>query len=77
MSEYNKAQPQALGGAVVDMVNAVSDGVDVTDMAVGMKLMAAFKAAKDEIQGDKDAALLDILAGAASAFADQRRTPSV
>ena len=72
---YSKEQVHALGAKVVDMVNAVADGVDVSDIAVGMELLTAFMAASDEIAADKDAAILDIVAGATSAFADQRRDP--
>ncbi|RKZ20201.1 hypothetical protein DRQ50_00145 [bacterium] len=74
---YNKDQVQALGAKIVDMVNAVADGVDVSDVSVGMDLLAAFMSASDEIATDKDAAVLDIVAGATSAFADQRRNPEV
>ena len=74
---YNKDQVQALGAKVVDMVNAVADGVDVADVSVGMELLTAFMSASDEIAADKDAAILDIVSGATSAFADQRRDPEV
>ena len=72
---YDKTQVQALGAKVVAMVNAVADGVDVSDISVGMELLTAFMSASDEISADKDAAILDVVAGAASAYADQRRDP--
>jgi hypothetical protein len=72
---YDKTQVQALGAKVVDMVKAVADGVDVSDVSVGMELLTAFMAASDEISSDTDAAIFDIIAGAADAYATERRNP--
>lgn len=70
---YDKQQVQALGAAVVDLIEAVADGVDVTDVGVGMDVLGKFMAASDELSSDKDAALLDVAAGIASTAADRRR----
>lgn len=72
---YNKDQVQALGTKLVALAQAVSDGVDVTDVAAGMEVLQAFMAASDEFQADLDAALLDMVSGAAGAAADLRRNP--
>lgn len=72
MSEYNKAQLNALGVRLVELVDAVADGLDVTDVAVGINVLRAFMEAADDFALDKDAALLDVLAGAAGAAADRR-----
>ena len=72
---YNKEQVQTLGQKIVALGQAVSDGVDVTDVNMGMEVLAAFMSASDEFQTDLDAAVLDMVAGAADAAATLRLNP--
>jgi hypothetical protein len=70
---YNKAQAQALGVAVYDVIQAVKDGLQPGDVPAAMTLLAAFSAASDEIKGDSDAAVLDLISGLSNKLADSRR----
>jgi hypothetical protein len=72
---YNKEQVQELGRQIVALGQAVSDGVDVTDVNAGMDVLAAFMGASDEFQADLDAAVLDMVAGMADAAATLRQNP--
>jgi hypothetical protein len=73
MLDYNKAQAQALGVAVYDVIQAVKDGLQPGDVPAAMALLAAFSAASDEIKGDSDAAVLDLVSGLTNKLADSRR----
>lgn len=73
MENYNKDQTQGLGVAVFEMIQAVKDGIQPTDTGAAMNLLAKFTAASDEIQGDSDAAVLDVISGLSGALADSRR----
>ena len=73
MVDYNKAQAQALGVAVYDVIQAVKNGLQPEDTVAAMTLLAAFSAASDEIKGDVDAAVLDLVSGLTNKLADSRR----
>ena len=73
MQNYNKAHVQALGDAVFQVIEAVKDGLQASDTTAAMTLLGAFTAASDEIVGDSDAAVLDLIAGLATKLADSRR----
>lgn len=74
---YDPVQCKDVGAGLLEVVDAVKDGVQVEDAAVGMAFLAKLSAAANEIQTDSDAALLDILSGAADAFARRRQNPEV
>lgn len=69
---YDKDQVQAVADAVYDVVQAVKDGLDVSDMTAGMALMTAFMAAADEFKNDTDAAGLHMGARLMDRFGDSR-----
>ena len=73
MSEYNHNQVKAVGARLVDLAYALSDGLDISDSDEGVALLTAFMNAADEFQGDLDAAVLDLLSGAADAWARARQ----
>lgn len=77
MGEYNKQQAQDLGAAIFETIEAVKDGLQPHDTGAAMNLLGKFTAASDEIAADPDAAVLDIVAGLASAVADSKRNPVV
>ena len=70
---YDKVALAAVGGEIVDLVQALADGVDPEDATVIVGFLTMAVANLESIKGDFDAAILDILAGAASAAADLRR----
>lgn len=72
---YNKPDLTVLGKAIVKMAYAVGDGLDVTDVAVGMELLQAFMSAANELREDTDAALLHTLAAAMDDVGDKRINP--
>ena len=74
---YDKSKPVAVGKALVDLVDACSDGVGIDDMDEFVALMAALKAAQAEMSGDTDAATLHMISGATDAFGDKRVNPAV
>lgn len=77
MGEYSKSQAQELGISIFGVVEALKDGVQAEDAGAAMTLLSAFTTAADEISSDTDAAVLDIISGLASAFADSKRDPVV
>lgn len=70
---YDKAQVQAVGAALVAAGVTVSDGLDVSDINTATALGAAILSAANEFQADKDAAVFDLVSGAANALADLGR----
>jgi hypothetical protein len=70
---YNKTEAQGLGGALFDTVTSIRDGIQPEDAAVAMNLLMKLSAAANEIQQDRDAAILDIVSGLTSKLADSRR----
>jgi hypothetical protein len=70
---YNKTEAQALGVALFETVTAVKDGIQPEDAATAMSLLMKLSAAANEIQVDRDAAILDIVSGLTSKLADSRR----
>lgn len=73
MEGYNKTEAQTLGAAIFELIDAVSDGLDASDTGAAMNLLAKLSAASDEIRGDRDAAVLDVLSGLSGKLADSRR----
>ena len=73
MQDYNKAQTQGLGVAIFGVIMAVKDGLDPADAGAAMALLGKFTEAANEIQGDSDAAVLDVISGLSGALADSRR----
>lgn len=69
----SKESLQGVGAKLVDLVLAVADGVGIEDIEEGTALLVALSGVATEIAADPDSAVLDILAGAASALADVRR----
>jgi hypothetical protein len=72
---YDKVAMQEIGGKLVDLVLALADGVGVEDLEEGVAFLSAAATQGSSIAADPDAAIADILAGAASAFADLKRDP--
>lgn len=68
-------QLRNVGASLVDLVMAVKDGIDVEDVLPAQTLLTAVLNAVDDIQEDPDSAILDIIAGAAGAYAEVRRLP--
>lgn len=73
---YNKEQVQAVGSAIVKTIEAVKDGVDVSDVGTAIELMTAFAGAADEFKGDTDAAILHLVASIADGIGDARVDPA-
>jgi hypothetical protein len=74
---YDVSQVKNLGKVFVEMGYGVKDGLDVGDVAIGMKLLEAFMSAVNEFQEDADAAFFDALSGASEELALRRRNPAV
>ena len=72
---YDKVALQEVGGKLVDLILALADGVGVDDLDEGSAFLVAAATQGASIASDTDAAVADILAGAASAFADLKRDP--
>ena len=70
---YDKMALQDAGGLLTDLILALSDGAGADDIPEGIALVKALSGVAGDISGDTDAAVADILAGAASAFADSKR----
>ena len=70
---YSKEDTQKLGEELVDLIHGFANGVGADDMANAMEAMSAGMGASDELKSDTNAAVFDILAGAASAQADRVR----
>ena len=70
---YDKVQVQAVGAALVGAGQALSDGLDVSDITSATTLGTAILQAAGDFQSDRDAALFDVVSGAANALADLRR----
>jgi len=77
MKEYNHTEPKAAGSALVDLIWALRDGAGIDDIDEATALLAKINAASNEIQGDTDAAVLDILSGATDRFARLRQDVAV
>jgi len=74
---FNKEHAMAVGAKFVELADAVSDGVDVTDVQKLMELGTAFMAAADEFKNDKDAAIFYALSGATGKVGDMKLDPPV
>ena len=72
---YDKTKCKAVGVALVELIDAVTDGVGMDDMDEMMALAMALKGAQAEMSSDTDAATLHILSAAADAFGDKRVNP--
>lgn len=68
----DKVQCKKVGEAVVALVAAVADGIDLSDTNSLIGLVTAIADASDDIKSDKDAAISYVLAGAAEAFGDSK-----
>ncbi len=72
----NKQALQDAGGKFVGLVQALQDGFQVgDDLPEITALLVALAGVAGDIAEDADSALLDIISGAASSFADIRRLP--
>jgi hypothetical protein len=71
----DKISIQECGARLVDLVVALADGVGLDDMEEGTAFLVALAGVGDDLAEDLDSGLLDLLAGAASAYADIRRLP--
>jgi hypothetical protein len=74
---YNKAHVQAAGNAVLQVIDAVKDGLDASDVGAAITLLTAITDAADEFRGDTDAAILHLVATIADGVGDDRVNPSV
>lgn len=72
---YDKAQPQALGAALVEAILAVADGLDPSDVSAGAAFLSALVAASDDLIADADRGVFDVIAGAAARYAEERANP--
>ena len=71
-----KTALQETGGKFVELIQAMQDGFQMgEDLPEITALLLSLAAVAPDIAEDADSALLDILAGAASKFADIRRLP--
>lgn len=66
-------QLRAAGMSLVEMVYALSDGIDAGDIAEGTALITALMGVSDDIKEDADSAILEIVAGAFIHLAAKRR----
>ena len=73
MENYSKAEVQKLGGALVELIHGFGNGLGADDMANAMKALSDGMAASNEIAGDTNAAVFDVVSGMASAQADKMR----
>jgi hypothetical protein len=72
----NKQALQETGAKFVELIQAVQDGFQMgEDLDEITALLVSLAAVAGDIGEDADSALLDILSGAASKFADIRREP--
>jgi len=71
----DKAQCKAVGEAVVGLIAAVKDGVDVTDVSVLIALGTKVAAVADDLKEDTDAAVAYIVAGLTEAYGDSKVGP--
>jgi len=72
----SKTALQETGGKFVELIQAMQDGFQMSDdLPEITALLMALAGVAADIGEDADSALLDILAGAASKFADIRRLP--
>jgi hypothetical protein len=69
---YEKAELAALADKVLQMFDAVRDGVSLDDLDEAVGLLTAFGAASDEIKQDTDAALLHVAAALLDRVGDRR-----
>ena len=70
---YEKAGIQAIGVSITALIYALMDGVGLDDIdEIKDVAVAAFPHLSD-IKDDPDAAVLDIVSGLTSSFADKRR----
>lgn len=69
---YDKSQVQNAGKALVDVIDAVKDGLDAGDVTAAVGLLTAIAACVDEFKGDTDAAALHLVATVADIIGDQR-----
>jgi len=72
---YESAHPKAAGAALVDLIHALKDGVGIDDTDEAMALLTSITQCSDEIQTDSDAAIFDIISGAADRMARLRQEP--
>ena len=71
---YEKLSMQAVGASLADVIFAVmDDGVGVEDAPALISFLTAAVGQAGEIKDDPDAAILDIVSGLTSSFADKRR----
>jgi len=73
---YNKAEVKAVGNAVYDLLEGLSDGIGNQEIANLMKVLTAAVAASDEFKSDFDAAGPHVLAQMADRFGDRRVNPT-
>ena len=73
MEGYNKAEVQLLGKSLVDVIYGFANGVGADDMANLMTSLSAGMSASNELKGDTNAAIFDVIAGMGSAQADRAR----
>lgn len=69
---YNKAQVEAAGDALLAAIEAVRDGLDVTDVTAAVSLLTAIGGAADEFRTDTDAAVLHLVSHVAGKLGDAR-----
>lgn len=74
---YDKTKPIEVGHKLVELIEAVTDGVGMEDMDEFISLIAALQAAQTEMTTDTDAAILHVVSGATDAFGDKRINPPV
>ena len=72
---YDPVQCKAVGAGLLEVVDAVKDGVQVEDAAAGTAFLLKLSAAANEIQSDSDAAVLDSASGLTDALARRRQNP--
>ena len=68
----DKVALQDAGVKLVDLVYALSDGVDMDDIPAGTAFLVALTQLAGDIQADPDAALLAIASGALSELSDRK-----
>ena len=73
----NEQALKNLGYAVIDLIYAVKDGLDVEDLVQVQNIVIAGLAAAPDIKRDVDSAGLMVLSGAAEKLARLREDPPV
>lgn len=72
---YDKTKTKAVGDALYDLIEAVTDGVGLDDMDEMMALAMRLKDAQNELATDTDASVLHVASALTDRLGDARVNP--